>query len=139
MWMGGEARRMSNSLCKRSLRGFVIGSLRSDCWPQFARLAFAVCATRLHFSGIIFQNGTVIATAIIAAWTQPCLPPPTPLQALSDVGVEMQLVRMRAQPDGIDFPLSLVVEPGLDHVSGKYIAAEKKRMITFEGIQRLVQ
>jgi hypothetical protein len=34
MWMGGEARRMSNSLCKRSLRGFVIGSLRSDCWPQ---------------------------------------------------------------------------------------------------------
>src|SRR5215471_4242261 len=31
----------------------------------------------------------------------------------SDVVVEMELVRMRAQPDGIDFPLSLVVEPGL--------------------------
>ena len=43
--------------------------------------------------------------------------------ALSDVVVEMKLVRMRAQPDGIDLLFSLVVEPGFDHVSSEHIAA----------------
>jgi hypothetical protein len=51
----------------------------------------------------------------------------------------MEFVGMRTQPDGIDFPLSLVVEPGFDHVTGEHIAAEKKRVIAFEGIKRLVQ
>jgi hypothetical protein len=41
----------------------------------------------------------------------------------SDVVIEMELVRMRTQPDGIDFLLPLVVEPGPDRVGSEHISA----------------
>jgi hypothetical protein len=41
-----------------------------------------------------------------------------------DVVVEMKLVGMGAQPDGIDLRCSLVVEPGFNHVAGEHIAAQ---------------
>jgi hypothetical protein len=40
-----------------------------------------------------------------------------------DIVVEMELVRMRTQPDSVDLLFPLVVEPGFDHVGGKHIAA----------------
>ena len=40
-----------------------------------------------------------------------------------DIVVEMELVGMRAQPDGVDLLFPLVVEPGFDHVGGEHIAA----------------
>ena len=60
-------------------------------------------------------------------------PPPGDkrVQAL-DIVVEMKLVWMRAQPDRIDLLLPLVVEPGLDHVAGEYIAAEQESVIALE-------
>ena len=39
-----------------------------------------------------------------------------------DVVIEMKLVRMGTQPDGIDLLFSLVVQPGFDHVAGEHIA-----------------
>ena len=33
----------------------------------------------------------------------------------------------------------LVAEPGFDHVLGEHIAAEQKRMIGFERVERLLQ
>ena len=42
--------------------------------------------------------------------------------ALLDIIVEMELVRVGTQPDGIDFAFSLVVEPGFDHVSSEHIS-----------------
>jgi hypothetical protein len=73
--------------------------------------------------------------------TLPCKCSGTPEQnrAPLDVIVEMEFVRMRAQPDGIDFAFALVVKPGLDHVSGEHIAAQKEGVIAFEGVKRLVQ
>ena len=40
-----------------------------------------------------------------------------------NIVVEMELVRMRAQPDGVDLLFPLVVEPGFDHVGSEHIAA----------------
>src|ERR1051326_8366389 len=37
-------------------------------------------------------------------------------ELLLDIEVQRELVRMRAQPDRVDLFLSLVFEPGLDHV-----------------------
>jgi uncharacterized protein YbjT (DUF2867 family) len=51
----------------------------------------------------------------------------------------MKLVRMGAQPDGINLLFPLVVQPGLDHVAGEHIAAQQERVIAFERIKRLVQ
>jgi hypothetical protein len=56
-----------------------------------------------------------------------------------DVVIEMKLVRMGTQTDGVDLPFSLVVEPGFDHVAGENIAAQKERMIAFERVKRLIQ
>jgi hypothetical protein len=56
-----------------------------------------------------------------------------------DIIIEMELVRMRTQPDGIDLLLSLVVEPGFDHIRSEHIAACQERMIAFECIKSLVQ
>src|SRR5258705_13564323 len=60
-------------------------------------------------------------------------------QARLDVVIEMKLVRMGAQPDGINLLFSLVVEPGLDHVAGEDIAAQQERVIAFERVKRLVE
>src|SRR4029450_4335318 len=54
-----------------------------------------------------------------------------------DVVIEMELVRMRAQPDGIDLLVPLVAEPGFDHVLGENIAAQQKGVIGFERIKVL--
>src|ERR1700716_4711414 len=56
-----------------------------------------------------------------------------------DIVIEMKLVGMGAQPDGIDLLFSLVVEPGFDHVAGEHIAAQQERVIAFERVKRLVQ
>ena len=55
------------------------------------------------------------------------------------VVVEMKLVRMGAQPDGVDLLFSLVVQPGFNHVAGEHIAAQQERVIAFERVKRLVQ
>ncbi len=51
----------------------------------------------------------------------------------------MKLVRMGAQPDGINLLFSLVVQPGFDHVASEHIAAQQEGVIAFERIKRLVQ
>ena len=56
-----------------------------------------------------------------------------------NVVIEMELVRMRAQPDGIDLLVTLVAEPCFDHVLGENVAAQQKGVISFERIQRLLQ
>ena len=62
---------------------------------------------------------------------------PSPEQSLLDVVIEVKLVRMRAQADGIDLLFSLVVEPGFDHVASEHIAAQQERVIAFERVKRL--
>src|SRR5213078_2263511 len=43
-----------------------------------------------------------------------------------NVIIEMEPVRMRAQPDGIDLLVPLVAEPSFDHVLGEDVAAQQK-------------
>ena len=47
---------------------------------------------------------------------------PSPWTSL-DVVIKMELVGMRAQPDGIDLLVPLVTKPGFNHVLGEDIAA----------------
>src|SRR4051794_30377296 len=43
-----------------------------------------------------------------------------------DIEIERELPRMGPQPNGIDLILALVLQPGLDHVLGKHIAAQQE-------------
>src|SRR6266550_4589862 len=72
------------------------------------------------------------ATAVVSSGD------PATVVALNVV-IEMELVRMRTQPDGIDLLVPLVAEPGFDHVLGENIAAQQKGVIGFERIKRLLQ
>ena len=56
-----------------------------------------------------------------------------------NIVIEMELVRMRAQPDGIDLLIPLVAEPGFDHVLGENVAAQQKGVIGFKRIKRLLR
>src|SRR5262245_54455075 len=40
-----------------------------------------------------------------------------------NIVIEMELVGMRAQPDGVDLLVPFVIEPSFDHVLGEDIAA----------------
>jgi len=46
---------------------------------------------------------------------------------------------MGTEPDGIDLVLSLVLQPGLNHILGEHIASQQKVMILLQGVQRLIQ
>ena len=48
-----------------------------------------------------------------------------------NVVIEMELVGVRAQPDGIDLLVPFVIQPSLDHVLGEDIAAQQKGVIGF--------
>src|SRR5262249_3150448 len=56
-----------------------------------------------------------------------------------NVVIEMELVRVRAQPNGIDLLVAFVIQPSFDHVLGEDIAAQQERVIGLERIQRLLQ
>src|SRR6516164_5623100 len=66
------------------------------------------------------------------------LNPPSSGRGLNVI-IKMELVRVRTQPDGIDLLVPLVAEPGFNNVLGEDIAAQQKRVIGFERIQRLLQ
>jgi hypothetical protein len=40
-----------------------------------------------------------------------------------NVVIEMELVRVRAQPDGVDLLVAFVIQPRFDHVLGEDVAA----------------
>src|SRR4030095_2889591 len=56
-----------------------------------------------------------------------------------NVEIKMELKGVGPQRDGINFFFPLVAKPGFDDILGEYIAAEQKRMIGFECIERLLQ
>src|SRR5258708_35184742 len=45
------------------------------------------------------------------------------------VVVQLELVRVRPEPDGVNLVAALVVEPGLDQVRGKHAALEQELVI----------
>src|SRR5215469_17696394 len=55
----------------------------------------------------------------------------------SDVEVELELVRVRAEPDRVEFAGSLVVQPGLDQVWGEHPAVEQVVVVGFQGVEHL--
>src|SRR5262245_50216171 len=61
-----------------------------------------------------------------------------PKQTLN-VEIKMKLKGVGPQRDGINFFLPFVAKPGFDDILGEHIAAEQKRMIGFECIERLLQ
>src|SRR5204862_2145099 len=73
----------------------------------------------------------------------PSLPSPypllTPATDLSDVEVEVELIRVRAQAHLIQLPLALVGDPGLDHVRGKDVAAEQELVVRLQRVQHLAE
>src|SRR5258705_10436030 len=52
-----------------------------------------------------------------------------------DVVVEGELVRMRAQPDGVHLVLPLVVDPGLDQARGEHVPLQQEVVILLEAVQ----
>jgi hypothetical protein len=54
------------------------------------------------------------------------------------VVIQNILVRMRAQPYGIDFPGTFIPDPSLDQVLAEHSAFEQKLMVLFEVAQRFV-
>src|SRR5262249_32021813 len=62
-----------------------------------------------------------------------------PIVWVLDVVIERELIRMRTQPDGVDFLLALVPDPGADDVAGEDVALQQELMVLFEGIQRFVE
>src|SRR6266516_5519342 len=57
----------------------------------------------------------------------------------SDVVVERELVRVRAQADGVDLVLPLVAHPGLDEISGEDAALEQVVVVGLECVEHRVQ
>jgi hypothetical protein len=57
----------------------------------------------------------------------------------SDVVVEVELVRVRAQGDLLRLTTALVVDPGVDHVLGEHPALQQKLVVSLQGVQHLVQ
>jgi hypothetical protein len=57
----------------------------------------------------------------------------------SDVVVEPELIRMRAQRHRLYFTLHLVVDPGYDHVLGEDIPPKQEVMIALQGIECLLE
>lgn len=53
------------------------------------------------------------------------------------VVVEVELVRVRAQPQRIDLVLHLVVDPPLDHVLREDAALEQELVVLLQGLERL--
>src|SRR5262249_28741088 len=74
-------------------------------------------------------------------WIAPTSGPPRviPFWSQLDVVVQMKLVRMRAQADGVDLLVALVGEPGLDHVLGEDVAAQQEGVVGFQRIECLVE
>src|SRR6185295_15932229 len=56
-----------------------------------------------------------------------------------DVVVEGELVRMRAQPDGVHLVLPLVVDPGLDQVRGEHVPLQQEVVVLLEVVQHDVE
>src|SRR4029077_780047 len=55
------------------------------------------------------------------------------------VEVEGELVRVRAQPEGVHLVLALVVDPGRDDVRGEHVPLEQEGVVTLERLTRLVE
>src|SRR5882762_253947 len=69
------------------------------------------------------------------------VPPPTapytPYRQLSGVVIQEELVRMRAQSNGVHIFDSLHLEPGVDEILREDSAFEQERMVGLQGLQRL--
>ena len=58
---------------------------------------------------------------------------------LLNVDVQFELVRVGPEPARVELCGALVVDPGFDHVRGKYPAIEKIFVVDFPAIERLIQ
>lgn len=63
----------------------------------------------------------------------------TRVRSQLNVEIKMKLIGMRTQSYRINLPLSLVAEPGFDHILGEHVTTEKKSVIGFEGVERLLK
>src|SRR6185436_20784242 len=61
------------------------------------------------------------------------------LNSLLRVVIQHILVRMRAQPHGIDFPGTFVVDPGLDQSLAEDTTLEQELMVLLQTAQRFIQ
>jgi hypothetical protein len=57
----------------------------------------------------------------------------------SHVVVELELVRVRAQPEFVEFGGPLVVQPGLDQVLGEHAALGEEGVVALQGVEHHVQ
>src|SRR5499426_4281245 len=60
-------------------------------------------------------------------------------QEALDVVVEGELVGMRAQPDGIDLVLPLVLDPRLDEIRGEHVALEEEGVVLLQVVEHDVE
>src|SRR5258705_1510217 len=67
----------------------------------------------------------------------PTAPSYTPYRQLSGVVIQEELVRMRAQRNGVHIFDSLHLEPGVDEILREDSAFEQERMVGLQGLQRL--
>src|SRR5258708_32205548 len=70
-----------------------------------------------------------------AAWHQARSGPPDWLRVV----VQLELVRVRPEPDGVNLVTALVVEPGLDQVRGKHAALEQELVIGLEVVEHCLE
>src|SRR5260221_6258223 len=56
-----------------------------------------------------------------------------------DVEVERELVRMRTQPDRVNFVLPLVVDPGFDQVRSEHVALQQEIVVLLEIVENDIE
>src|SRR6516162_6444448 len=57
----------------------------------------------------------------------------------SNVEIQVELVWMRAEADGIDFLAALVVDPGADDVASEDLALHQELVVALQVVDRLLQ
>src|ERR1022692_3165714 len=98
-----------------------VADIAGRCWPgQPCRTGQHACDQRKYYP---------LAGRYLAGEPAGCL----------DVVVELELVRVRAEPDGVDLGGALVGDPRLDQVRGEHAAVEQVLVIGLQGVQPLVQ
>jgi hypothetical protein len=106
------------------------------CRP-WLRLSVCVCVVRgcaCPCASVSSVVALVRVVCVVRGGACPCRP-----WCASVVVVQVELVRMWSQAERVDLVLTLVVDPGLDHIVGKDLSAREKRMVGVERRQRFLE
>jgi hypothetical protein len=78
-----------------------------------------VLRTEVPISGPEFHSKLPIDSALASLFNSSAV---LLCQPNLDIEIQSELPRMGTEADGVDLMLSLVLQPGLDHVLGKHVA-----------------